>query len=142
MMLHVYDSIPTYTNIEKVYVYASEPRKFLHFYILKLLFPSIFCWYFRYFVSETFIFRSQITSTYIGLYTQSMQFPLFTYGMMLYQQQYTDKTLRLRKCMYTMRASDLRNFLHFYILKLLFPSIFCWYFRYFVSETYLFSGVI
>ena len=33
---------------------ASEPRKFSHFHMLKLLFPSIFCWYFRYFVSETF----------------------------------------------------------------------------------------
>ena len=29
---------------------ASELRKFSHFYILKLLFLSIFCWYFRYFV--------------------------------------------------------------------------------------------
>ena len=34
------------------------------------------------------------------------------------------------------RAS-LENVFHFHILKLLFPSIFCWYFRYFVSETYL-----
>ena len=33
---------------------ASELRKSLHLLILKLLFPSIFCWYFRYFVSETF----------------------------------------------------------------------------------------
>ena len=30
------------TNIEKFYVYASELRKFSHFYILKLLFLSIF----------------------------------------------------------------------------------------------------
>ena len=44
---------------------ASELRKFAHLHILKLLFLSIFCWYFRYFVSETFIFRSQITSAYI-----------------------------------------------------------------------------
>ena len=34
------------TNIEKIYEYASELGKFLHFHILKLLFPSIFCWYF------------------------------------------------------------------------------------------------
>ena len=40
-----------------------------------------------------------------------------------------------------MRASELRKFSHFHILKLLFPSILCWYFRYFVSETYLISGV-
>ena len=29
---------------------ASELRKCSHFYIIKLLFLSIFCWYFRYFV--------------------------------------------------------------------------------------------
>ena len=29
---------------------ASELRKYSHFYILKLLFLSILCWYFRYFV--------------------------------------------------------------------------------------------
>ena len=29
---------------------VSELRKFLHLLFLKLLFPSIFCWYFRYFV--------------------------------------------------------------------------------------------
>ena len=63
--------------------YASELRKFSHFHILKLPFLSIFCWYFRYFVSETFIFRSQITSAYIGLYTQSMQFPFITYGILM-----------------------------------------------------------
>ena len=38
---------------------ASELRNFSHFHILNLLFPSIFCWYFRYFVSETFNFRCQ-----------------------------------------------------------------------------------
>ena len=32
-----------------------------------------------------------------------------------------------------MRASELRKFSHFHILKLLFLSIFCWYFRYFVG---------
>ena len=37
------DSIPTNTNIEQMYVYASELREFWHFYILKLLFLSIFC---------------------------------------------------------------------------------------------------
>ena len=35
-----------------------------------------------------------------------------------------------------MRASELRNCSHFHMLKLLFSSIFCWYFRYFVSETF------
>ena len=34
-----------------VYVRASELRIFSRFHILRLLFPSIFCWYFRYIVS-------------------------------------------------------------------------------------------
>ena len=47
----------------------------------------------------------------------------------IYKRQYTDKTLTLRKCM-CMRASEaseLRKFWYFYILKLLFLSIFCRY---------------
>ena len=56
-----------------------------------------------------------------------MQFPFITHGMVLYyKRQYTDKTLTLRKCM-CMRASEaseLRKFRYFYILKLLFLSIF------------------
>ena len=43
--IYINDSIPTNTNIEQMYVYASELRKFWHFYILKLLFLSIFCRY-------------------------------------------------------------------------------------------------
>ena len=34
-----------------------------------------------------------------------------------------------------MRASKLRKCSHFHMLKQI-PSIFCWYFRYFVSETF------
>ena len=42
-------------SLRKIYEYASELRKFSHFHILKLLFPSIFCWYLIwYFVSEKF----------------------------------------------------------------------------------------
>ena len=121
---------------------ASELRKLSYFHIQKLQFPSIFCWNFRYFVSETFIFRAQIPSAFI--YTQSMQFPFYhLWYDAIYKRQYTDKTLTLRKCMYLRAsgASELRKFPHFHIFKLLFPSIFCWYCRYFVSETYLFSGV-
>ena len=33
---------------------ASELRKFSHFYILKLQFLSISCWYFRYFVGTNY----------------------------------------------------------------------------------------
>ena len=72
-------------KLREIYECASERSeralKFWHFHNLKLLFPSSFCWYFRYFLSDTFIFRSQITSAYIK---QSMHFPYITYGMMLY----------------------------------------------------------
>ena len=81
--------------------------------------------------SETYIFRTQNTSAYI--YNQC----IFLYGMALYlyKRYYTDKTLKLRKKSMNMRASELRKCSHFHMLKLLFPSICCWYFRYFVSET-------
>ena len=71
-----------------------------------------------------------------------MQFPVLTYGMALfiYKRQYTDKTLTMIKSMY-MRASELRKFSHFYILKLLFLSIFCWYFRYFVGTNDMLVGL-
>ena len=80
--------------------------------------------------SETYIFRTQNTSAYI--YNQCI--------FWRYKRYYTDKTLKLReKKSMNMRASgasELRKFSHFHMLKLLFPSIFCWYFRYFVSETF------
>ena len=137
-------------NIEKIYEYASERRtselwKCLHFHILKLLFPSIFCWYFWYFISETYIFSGLKLQSESAWYIiiSSMQFPVLTYGMALYKRQYTDKTLTMIKSMY-MRASgasELRKFSHFYILKLLFLSIFCWYFRYFVGTNEMLVGL-
>ena len=94
------------------------------------------------------IFRSQNTSActtslvvYDFIYIQSHIQPMQWYGII--NDSMTDKTLTLRKSI-NMRASgvsELRKFLHLLILKLLFPSIFCWYFRYFVSETYIFSGL-
>ena len=83
---------------------ASELRQFSHFRILKLLFPSIFCWYFRPLCHRNIHFQ---VSNYIYIHTvQSMQFPSITYAcMVLYiYKQYTDKTLTLRKSVY-MRAS-------------------------------------
>ena len=53
MVLYIYINDSIYrqnTNIEKMNVHASELRKFRYFYILKLLFLSIFCRYIRYFV--------------------------------------------------------------------------------------------
>ena len=132
-------------NIEKIYEYASELWKCLHFHILKLLFPSIFCWYFWYFISETYIFSGLKLQSESAWYIiiSSMQFPVLTYGMALYKRQYTDKILTMIKSMY-MRASgasELRKFSHFYILKLLFLSIFCWYFRYFVGTNDMLVGL-
>ena len=46
---------------------ASELRTFWHFYILKLLFISIFCRYFRYFVGTN--------DMLVGLYTCTDKFP-------------------------------------------------------------------
>ena len=57
---------------------------------------------------------------------------------------YTDKTLTLRKSMYIYASElgELRKFSrHFYILKLLFLSIFCWYFRYFVGTNDMLVGL-
>ena len=49
------------------------------------------------------------------------------------------QTLTLSKCM-CMRASELRKFWHFYILNLLFLSIFCRYIRYFVGTNDMLVG--
>ena len=62
----------------------------------------------------------------------------FTILVWRYKQQYYRQTLVLRKIYMNVRAigaSELRKFSHFHLLKLLFPSILCWYFRYFASET-------
>ena len=58
----------------------------------------------------------------------------------IYKQQYTGKTLTLRKCM-CMRASELRKCWHFYILKLLFLWIFCRYIWYFVDTNDMLVGL-
>ena len=98
---------------------ASELRKFWHFYILKLLFLSIFCRYNRYFLSTNVML--------VGLHVPT--------NFQIYRQ-----TLTLSKCM-CMRASELRKFWHFYILKLLFLSIFCRYSRYFVGTNDMLVGL-
>ena len=97
---------------------ASEVRKFWHFYILKLLFLSIFCRYNRYFVGTN--------GMLVGLHVPT--------NFQIYRQ-----TLTLSKCM-CMRASELRKFWRFYILKLLFLSIFCRYSRYVVGTNDMLVG--
>ena len=104
---------------------ASELRHFWHFHILKLLFLSIFCRYNRYFVGTNGEMAC-LSAAY--MYRQISK---------IYRQ-----TLTLSKCM-CMRASgasELRKFWYFYILTLLFLSIFCRYSRYFVGTNDMLVG--
>ena len=91
-----------------------------HFHILKLLFPSIFCRYFRYFVSETYISRSQNTMNAVSSY--------YLWYVAIIKQRASG-------------ASELRKNSRFYILKLQFLSIFCCYFRYFVGTNDILVGL-
>ena len=100
---------------------ASELRKFWHFYILKLLFLSIFCRYSRYFVGTN--------DMLVGLHVPT--------NFLIYRQTVT---LSKCMCMRASRASELRKFWHFYILNLLFLSIFCRYIRYFVGTNDMLVG--
>ena len=89
---------------------ASEIRQFLHFLILKLLFPSIFCWYsdrLGYFVSETYLFSG--LKYYICIHNTSNAFSFYYLCMVwcyFYKRQYTDKTLltNIEKMYVYMRA--------------------------------------
>ena len=109
-------------TLRKIYEYASELRKFSHFHILQLLFPFIY----SVGTSDTLSQKHFQVSNNI-----CMQFPIITYGMALCINANipTKPSLTLWKSMF-MRASgasDRRNFWHFYILKVLFLSIFCRY---------------
>ena len=110
---------------------ASELIKFSHFHILKLLFPSIF-WYF---VSETFNFRCQhdILHTYT---INAVSFYYSRYGA-IYKRQY----IPTKHYMRASGPSELKKFRYFYILKLLFLSIFCRYIRYFVGTNDMLVGL-
>ena len=72
---------------------ASELRKIWYFYILKLLFLSLFCWYIRYFVGTNDMLVGLHVPT--NLYIASL-------------------TLTLRKCMYSIceraERASLENF--------------------------------
>ena len=64
------------TNIEKIGMRASgtsELRKFSHFYILKLLFFSIFCRYFRYFVGTNDMLVGLHVPTNFQMYRQNSE---------------------------------------------------------------------
>ena len=66
--------------------------------------------------------------------------PLFSHMVWRYKRQYRTKHWHWENLWINYAsergASELGNFSHFHILKLLFPSIFCWYFWYFISETH------
>ena len=115
---------------------TSELRKFSNFYILKLLFLQYFVGT-SYTLFQKHIYFQVSNNICILTYTiNAVSFSHLTYDA-IYKQQYTDKTLTLRKCMY-MRASgasELRKLSQFHILKLLFPPIFCWYNKYYTSDT-------
>ena len=72
---------------------ASELRKFLHFHILKLLFPSIFCWYIMILCLRN-IFSGLKLHLHIYYTINAVFFYYLWYGTM-YKRQYTDKTLTL-----------------------------------------------
>ena len=83
------------------------------------IFTSLNCYLFQYFVGTN--------GMLVGLHVLT--------NFQIYRQ-----TLTLTKCM-CMRASELRKFWHFYILKLLFLSIFCRYSRYFVGTNDMLVGL-
>ena len=81
-------------------------------------------------------FGSQNTFAYI--YNQCSSFLLILLMVWRYKRQYTDKTLTVRK-IYEL----IRKFSHFHILKRQFPSICCWYFRYYaLSQKHIFRSQI
>ena len=56
-----------------MYVYASELRKFCNFYILKLLFLSIYCRYIRYFVGTNDMLVGLHVPTNFQMYRQKSE---------------------------------------------------------------------
>ena len=86
--------------------YASERGNFSNFHILKLLFPSIFCWYFWYFISETHIF-SQITSSYTYNHKCSSLLLLIVWRCIYINDSYRKNTNIEKIYVY---ASELRKF--------------------------------
>ena len=93
--------------------------------ILKLLFPSILCWYFIYFVSETYIF-SRLQLHLHTLYNQCSFLSLFMVWH-YYTRQYADKTLTLRKSM-SERSERAELFCIFTLKK-------SYFFQYFVGTS-------
>ena len=147
-MLYINDSIPTkHLHWENVWNICERAERasfknlaFSHsntaISLNNLLVLQILC--FR----NIFNFRCQHSPYIYNHQINAVSFYYSWYGA-IYKRQYTDKTLTLRKCM-CMRASEaseLRKFRYFYILKLLFLSIFCRYIRGFVGTNDMLVGL-
>ena len=118
---------------------ASELGKFCHFHILKTaIFFNILLVLLILYLRDTF----SGLKVHLHIHKINAVGYYLWYGV-VYKRQYTDKTLTLRKSMYMRSngASELRKCSHIYILKLLFLSIFCWYFRYFVGTNDMLVGL-
>ena len=122
---------------------ASELGKFSHFYILnKLRFPSTFCGYFWYFISETYTFSG--LKLHLHTYRPTINaVPCYDlwYGVTrtpLYkrQLQFTDKTLTLRQFMYICERAERASWANFRI----FTYFSNYFFQYFVGTSDTFSG--
>ena len=59
---------------------ASELRIFSHFYILKLLYLSIYCWYFGYFVGTNDMLVGLHVPTNFQMYRQNSEMALWGGG--------------------------------------------------------------
>ena len=91
----------------------------------KLMIMVSFCWKMN-FPHDKLEINSVLLMMSLKLTIKVVAFSL-GHPVYIYKRQYTDKTLTLRKSM-NMRASEHGKIVHFHILKLLFPPIFCWHF--------------
>ena len=71
----------------------------------------------------------------IYIHILSMHFPYITYCMALYNNNIPTKHKHWEEWEHLCKLS------HFHIQKLVFLSIFCWYFLYFVGTNYMFVGL-
>ena len=72
----------------QMYVYASELRKFWHFYILNLLFLSIFCRYNRYFVGTNGVLVGLHVPTNFQIYERAERASLENFGIFTFLNCY------------------------------------------------------
>ena len=133
------DNIWQNTYIEKIYEYASERAwKFFAFSHSKTVISfNILLVLLILYLRNIYIFRSQITICMIHIINAVPCYYLW------YMALYTNDSIPTKHWHWENLwiCERARRILHFHILKLLFPSIFCWYFWYFFSKTCIFSGL-